>query len=229
MRKGGNVSIIGVYGPPWNLMPIGTAMNKGLTLRMNQCNVRATCRTCWSTSAQGRIDAKGIITHRFPLEEAPQAYHLFAQKQDDCIKCVLVPARRTPDERRRPCRTNRIVGRGVDADPTDAAGHSHGDEAASLVPGAQMPIEPQKLGLPGVDARREAEDAAGVRDGRASQGPERAASGRWPTGYPDHWARHWMMLMMADRVDSWEHNLRRVLPLAAVVFAGGLTVKLLRR
>jgi threonine dehydrogenase-like Zn-dependent dehydrogenase len=40
VRKGGNVSIIGVYGPPWNLVPIGTAMNKGLTLRMNQCNVK---------------------------------------------------------------------------------------------------------------------------------------------------------------------------------------------
>ncbi len=40
VRKGGNVSIIGVYGPPWNLINIGSAMNKGLTLRMNQCNVR---------------------------------------------------------------------------------------------------------------------------------------------------------------------------------------------
>ena len=40
VRKGGNVSIIGVYGPPWNLVDIGAAMNKGLTLRMNQCNVR---------------------------------------------------------------------------------------------------------------------------------------------------------------------------------------------
>ena len=39
-RKGGNVSIVGVYGPPWNLVPIGTAINKGLTLRINQCNVK---------------------------------------------------------------------------------------------------------------------------------------------------------------------------------------------
>ncbi len=47
--------------------------------------------------------------------------------------------------------------------------------------------------------------------------------------YPDHLARHWMVLMMADRVDSLEHRLRRMLPLAAVLLAGGLTVKWLRR
>jgi threonine dehydrogenase-like Zn-dependent dehydrogenase len=40
---------------------------------------------------EGRINAKGIITHRFPLEDAPHAYHLFAQKRDGCIKCVLTP------------------------------------------------------------------------------------------------------------------------------------------
>ena len=39
----------------------------------------------------GRIDAKGIITHRFPLEDAARAYELFAKKQDGCIKCVLLP------------------------------------------------------------------------------------------------------------------------------------------
>jgi hypothetical protein len=47
--------------------------------------------------------------------------------------------------------------------------------------------------------------------------------------YPDHWARHWMMLILADRVDSFEHNLRRTLPLAAVLIIGGLTVRRLRR
>jgi threonine dehydrogenase-like Zn-dependent dehydrogenase len=91
VRKGGNVSIIGVYGPPWNLINIGTAMNKGLTLRMNQCNVRRYMPHLLEHIRAGRIDAKGIITHRFPLEDAPHAYHLFAQKQDGCIKCVLAP------------------------------------------------------------------------------------------------------------------------------------------
>lgn len=91
VRKGGNVSIVGVYGPPWNLVDIGTAMNKGLTLRMNQCNVKRYMEHLLDHIRAGRIDAKGIITHRFSLEDAPHAYHLFAQKQDGCVKCVLTP------------------------------------------------------------------------------------------------------------------------------------------
>jgi threonine dehydrogenase-like Zn-dependent dehydrogenase len=91
VRKGGNVSIIGVYGPPWNLVPIGTAMNKGLTLRMNQCNVRRYMPHLLKHIREGRIDAKKIITHRFPLSDAPKAYQLFSDKKDGCIKCVLLP------------------------------------------------------------------------------------------------------------------------------------------
>ena len=91
VRKGGNVSIVGVYGPPWNLVPIGTAMNKGLTLRMNQCNVRRYMAHLLKHIREGRIDAKGIISHRFPLQDAPKAYEIFSDKKDNCIKCVLLP------------------------------------------------------------------------------------------------------------------------------------------
>jgi threonine dehydrogenase-like Zn-dependent dehydrogenase len=91
VRKGGTVSIIGVYGPPWNMIPIGTAMNKGLTLRMNQCTGRRYMPHLLEHIQAGRVDPKGIITHRFSLEDAPHAYHLFAQKRDGCIKCVLDP------------------------------------------------------------------------------------------------------------------------------------------
>ncbi|MFL5359082.1 zinc-dependent alcohol dehydrogenase [Archangium sp.] len=90
-RKGGTVSIIGVYGPPWNMVAIGTAMNKGLTLRMNQCNVKRYMPHLLEHIRAGRIDAKGIITHRFPLGEVARAYELFEQKKDGCIKCVLLP------------------------------------------------------------------------------------------------------------------------------------------
>jgi threonine dehydrogenase-like Zn-dependent dehydrogenase len=90
-RKGGTVSIIGVYGPPWNMVAIGTAMNKGLTLRMNQCNVKRYMPHLLEHIRAGRIDAKGIITHRFPLAEIPRAYELFEKKRDGCIKCVLLP------------------------------------------------------------------------------------------------------------------------------------------
>jgi threonine dehydrogenase-like Zn-dependent dehydrogenase len=90
-RKGGNVSIVGVYGPPWNLVPIGTAMNKGLTLRMNQCNVKRYVPHLLKHIREGRIDARRIITHRFPLQRAPEAYHLFEKRAEGCIKCVLLP------------------------------------------------------------------------------------------------------------------------------------------
>jgi threonine dehydrogenase-like Zn-dependent dehydrogenase len=90
-RRCGNVVLIGVYGPPWNLVPIGTAMNKGLTLRMGQANVKRYMPHLLEHIRAGRIDAKAIITHRLPLEEAPHAYEIFAQKRDQCVKCVLVP------------------------------------------------------------------------------------------------------------------------------------------
>jgi threonine dehydrogenase-like Zn-dependent dehydrogenase len=90
-RKGGNVSIVGVYGPPWNLVPIGTAMNKGLTLRMNQCNVKRYVPHLLKHIREKRIDPRRIITHRFPLERAPEAYHLFEKRAQGCIKCVLLP------------------------------------------------------------------------------------------------------------------------------------------
>lgn len=96
VRKGGNVSVVGVYGPPFNLIPIGTAMNKGLTLRLNQCNVRRYMPHLLEHIRAGRVDARGIITHRFPLDAAPHAYQLFSDKQDGCIKCVLDPGQTLP-------------------------------------------------------------------------------------------------------------------------------------
>ena len=70
---------------------IGTAMNKGLTLRMAQCNVKRYMPALLEHIRAGRIDAKAIISHRFPLEEAELAYHVFDNKLDDCVKCVLIP------------------------------------------------------------------------------------------------------------------------------------------
>ncbi|HEY3821408.1 MAG TPA: zinc-dependent alcohol dehydrogenase [Polyangiaceae bacterium] len=90
-RKGGNVVIIGVYGPPYNAVDIGTAMNKGLTLRMNQANCKRYMPHLLDHIRAGHLDPKGIITHRIPLEQAAHAYTLFERKLDDCIKCVLIP------------------------------------------------------------------------------------------------------------------------------------------
>ena len=91
VRRAGHVVIIGVYGPPWNLLPIGDAMNKGLTLRGAQCNVKRYMPHLLKHIRSGRLDPRAIITHRFPLEEAEDAYRTFDDKIDDCIKCVLVP------------------------------------------------------------------------------------------------------------------------------------------
>jgi threonine dehydrogenase-like Zn-dependent dehydrogenase len=91
VRKAGNVVLIGVYGPPWNIIPIGTAMNKGITMRMNQAHVKRYMPHLLEHVRSGRIDAKGIITHRIPLEDVAHGYRLFEQKLDGCIKTVLVP------------------------------------------------------------------------------------------------------------------------------------------
>jgi threonine dehydrogenase-like Zn-dependent dehydrogenase len=92
VRKGGTVSIVGVYGPPVNLVPIGVAMNKGLTFRMGQANVKRYMPHLLAHLRAGRLDGKSLITHRFPLEHAPRAYELFDSKEDGCVKCVLLPS-----------------------------------------------------------------------------------------------------------------------------------------
>jgi threonine dehydrogenase-like Zn-dependent dehydrogenase len=91
VRKGGNVSIVGVYGPTFNAIPIGNALNKGLTLRMNQASVKRHLPRLIEHIQAGRIEPKKIITHRVPLEEVSDAYHIFSSKLDNCIKTVLVP------------------------------------------------------------------------------------------------------------------------------------------
>ncbi|HEU4708715.1 MAG TPA: zinc-dependent alcohol dehydrogenase [Methylophilaceae bacterium] len=91
VRLGGNVSIVGVYGPTFNAVPIGNAINKGLTLRMNQASVKRHLPRLIEHIQAGRIEPRKIITHRIPLEEISDAYHIFSSKLDNCIKTVLVP------------------------------------------------------------------------------------------------------------------------------------------
>jgi threonine dehydrogenase-like Zn-dependent dehydrogenase len=91
VRKGGTVVLVGVYGPPWNLVPMGTAMNKGLTMRMGQCNTRRYMPHLLEHIREGRIEPKRLITHRFPLSEVADAYRMFARKEDGCRKVVLKP------------------------------------------------------------------------------------------------------------------------------------------
>lgn len=91
VKKGGIVSIVGVYGPTGNLIPIGNVLNKGITIRANQASVKRLLPKLISHVQAGLIDPKGIITHRIPLEEVADAYHIFSSKLDNCIKTVLIP------------------------------------------------------------------------------------------------------------------------------------------
>ena len=91
VKKGGIVSIVGVYGPTWNLVPIGNVLNKGITLRAGQASVKRLLPRLVEHVMAGRLDPKGLITHRVPLEEVSDAYHIFSAKRDNCIKPILVP------------------------------------------------------------------------------------------------------------------------------------------
>ncbi len=91
VKKGGIVSVVGVYGPTDNLVPIGNVLNKGLTVRANQSSVKRLLPRLIEHVRAGRLNPKGIITHRVPLEEVADAYHIFSSKLDDCIKTVLIP------------------------------------------------------------------------------------------------------------------------------------------
>jgi threonine dehydrogenase-like Zn-dependent dehydrogenase len=90
-RKGGTISIVGVYGPTFNFVPIGNALNKGLTMRMNQASVKRHLPRLIEHVQAGRVKPSEIITHRFGLEDIADAYHIFSSKLDNCIKPVLVP------------------------------------------------------------------------------------------------------------------------------------------
>lgn len=90
VRKGGTVSIVGVYGPTFNAVPIGNAINKGLTLRMNQAAVKRYLPRLIEHIQEGRVKPSEVITHRFELDQISDAYHIFSSKLDNCIKPVLV-------------------------------------------------------------------------------------------------------------------------------------------
>lgn len=91
VKKGGIVSIVGVYGPTGNIVPIGNVVNKGITIRANQASVKRLLPRLIEHIRAGHIDPKAMITHRVPLTDIADAYHIFSAKLDGCIKPVLLP------------------------------------------------------------------------------------------------------------------------------------------
>jgi threonine dehydrogenase-like Zn-dependent dehydrogenase len=90
-RKGGIVSIPGVYGGFIDKVPFGAAFNKGLTLKMGQTHVHRYLPALLRYIENGDIDPSFVITHRAGIDEAPEMYKTFRDKKDGCIKVVLKP------------------------------------------------------------------------------------------------------------------------------------------
>ena len=95
VKKGGIVSIVGVYGPLDALVPIGNVVNKGITIRANQASVKRLLPKLIDHVMSGRLNPKEIISHRIPLEEVAEGYHIFSAKRDNCIKPLLIPSSAT--------------------------------------------------------------------------------------------------------------------------------------
>jgi len=90
-RKGGTVSVPGVYGGFLDKLPFGAAFNKGLTLKMGQTHVQRYLPKLLAHIERGDIDPSFVITHRIRLDDAAKAYKVFRAKRDGCIKVVMKP------------------------------------------------------------------------------------------------------------------------------------------
>lgn len=91
VRKGGTVSVVGVYGARYNMFPLGDFFARNITLKMGQCPVHKYIQPILSLIKDGSIDATDIITHRLPLDKGDMGYEIFDEKRDHCIKVVLKP------------------------------------------------------------------------------------------------------------------------------------------
>jgi threonine dehydrogenase-like Zn-dependent dehydrogenase len=88
-RNGGIVSVIGVYGGFIDKFPMGSIMNRSLTIRSGQCHVQRYMKPLLERIQRGEIDPSFVITHRLPLEDAPWGYEMFLNKEQNCEKVVL--------------------------------------------------------------------------------------------------------------------------------------------
>lgn len=90
-KKGGNLSIPGVYAGFLDAIPFGAAMNKALTWKMGQTHMQYYMPPLLALIEEGKIDTSAIITHRLKLDDAPHGYDIFQEKKDGCIKVVMTP------------------------------------------------------------------------------------------------------------------------------------------
>jgi S-(hydroxymethyl)glutathione dehydrogenase/alcohol dehydrogenase len=91
VRRGGTVSIVGVYGYPYDNFPLHQIFDKGIKIQAGQAPVHKYIDELEAMVVSGKIILDDIITHRMSLSEAPKAYKMFNEKKDNCVKVILKP------------------------------------------------------------------------------------------------------------------------------------------
>lgn len=91
VRKFGTIQLTGVYGSVYNMFPLGNIFERNLTIKSGQAPVIHYMPKMFDMIMKGEIDPTEIITHRVPLEKASEAYQIFNDHEDECIKVVLKP------------------------------------------------------------------------------------------------------------------------------------------
>ncbi len=91
VRRNGVVSVVGVYASPYDNFPIHRIFDKGLIMQFGQAQTHVYIDECFEMVRDGKVVLDDIITHRLPLSQASEAYDMFKQKTDDCVKVVLKP------------------------------------------------------------------------------------------------------------------------------------------
>jgi len=90
-RKGGTISVPGVYGGFVDNFPIGQYMNKAITMKTGQTHMMKYMKPLLDRIERGDIDPSFVVSHRVPIDDAPKMYQVFRDKQDHCTKVVLDP------------------------------------------------------------------------------------------------------------------------------------------
>jgi threonine dehydrogenase-like Zn-dependent dehydrogenase len=91
VRRGGVVTVVGVYGVPYDNFPLGQIFDKGITMRFGQAPAQNYIDELITWVEQRKIRLDDIITHRLPLADAAHGYDIFNKKEDNCVKVVLKP------------------------------------------------------------------------------------------------------------------------------------------
>ena len=91
VRRGGFVSVVGVYGIPYDAFPLAQIFDKGIRMAFGQALVQRYIDKLMKHLEEGKIKLNDIITHRLPLSDAPRGYEIFSEKKEGCVKVVLTP------------------------------------------------------------------------------------------------------------------------------------------